>query len=204
MKLLIATTNSAKFKEYKELFNDLGVKIVCLNDFDFKPVKETGLTFKDNVILKVKGYFSQFRMPVIADDGGLEVDILNGEPGVKSHRWLGYEASSWELVKAVIKKLKGIEKTQRTAKIVTWVAFYDGDNLFLTKKEIKGYIIDKQPSKIQEGFPWRAILFIPPFNKVYQDLTAQENKKINHRVKIVAELKPKIKKVLNNWREKQE
>jgi len=196
-KLLIATTNQGKTKEYKDFLRDLNLEIVSLNNVGrFKPVDETGQTFKQNAILKAKGYFSQFKFPVLADDGGLEIDILNKEPGVRSHRWLGYEASDKELVKQALKRLTGIPKKQRTARIVTWVAFYNGKNLFLESGAIEGYIVEKMPDWIEKGFPWRSILFIPKFNKLYQELTPEEHQKINHRKKILKRLRPKIKKAL--------
>ncbi len=195
-KLLIATTNPAKTREYQELLADLDLEIVGLSNFNFKAVEETGQTFKENAILKAKGYFSQFAIPGLADDGGLEIDVLGGEPGVKSHRWLGYEASDEKLVKYALKKLTGVPKDKRTARIMTWAAFYDGSNLLLENEAIEGYIVEEFPSWIEKGFPWRSILFIPQFNKLYQDLTAEEHEIINHRWKIVEKLRPRLKQVL--------
>ena len=196
-KLLVATTNPAKAREYQELLADLDLEIIGLNNFaDFKLVEETGQTFKENAILKTKGYFSQFHVPSLADDGGFEIDALDGAPGVKSHRWLGGETSDEALVKHALKKMAGLPKRKRTARIATWVAFYNGRNLFLENGAINGYIADKFPDWIEKGFPWRSILFIPRFNKLYQDLTVEEHEIINHRKKILEKLKPKIKEIM--------
>jgi XTP/dITP diphosphohydrolase len=163
-KLLIATTNPAKNKEYKKYLADLNLEIISLIDLSYQPVKEEGKTFKENAILKAKGYFNQFKIPTLADDGGLMIDYLKGEPGVKSHRWLGYEASDEELVKHALKKLTRVPWEKRNAQIITWAAFYDGKNLILEKENIKGFIVEKMPSRIEKSFPWRAILFLPQFN----------------------------------------
>lgn len=195
-KLLIATTNPAKTKEYKKYLADLNLEIISLIDLPYKPVEEKGKNFKENAILKVKAYFNQFKIPTLADDGGLVIDYLKGEPGVRSHRWLGYKASDKELVNYALERLKGVPFKKRTAQIVTWAAFYNGKNLILEKESIKGYVTDKIPSRIEKGFPWRAILFLPQFNKLYQDLTEKEHHQINHRAKILAVLKPKIKSIL--------
>lgn len=196
-KILVATTNPGKAGEYQTLLSDLNLEVVNLNDFDdFKIVDETGQTFKENTILKAKGYFSQFNLPALADDGGLEIDALNGEPGVRSHRWLGEEGSDRELVEYALKKMAKFDLNQRTARIVSWTAFYDGDNLFLEDGAIEGYIIKETPEWIDKGFPWRSILFIPQFNKLYRDLSPEEHELINQRRRIFKKLKPKIKQAL--------
>ncbi len=196
-KILIATTNPGKTREYKELLADLDLEIVALNDFkDFKIVEETGSDFEQNAVLKAKGYFSQFHIPCLADDGGLMIDALDNAPGVKSHRWPGYEASDKELAQYALKKLTGIPKEQRTACLAAWVVFYDGQNLLLESGEINGYITEKFPHRMEKGFPWRSILFISRFNKLYQDLNEEEHAVINHRRKILEKLKPRIKQVL--------
>lgn len=196
-KLLIATTNKGKAKEYQELLHDLDLELVSLVDLDdVKDVKETGNTFEQNAILKAKEYFSQFNIPALSDDGGLEIDALGGEPGVKSHRWPGYEASDKELIQHALKKLEGIPPQERTAHLVSWAAFYDGKNLVVESEVVSGYITEQEPVSTQQGFPWRAILFISQFGKFYQDLTPEEHEKINHRRKIVRKLKPEIKQAL--------
>ena len=128
------------------------------------------------------------------------IDALNGEPGVQSHRWPGYEANDRELVEYALAKLIGVPKKRRTAKLETWTVFYDGKHLLIEKDAIIGYIVDQMPKFIEPGFPWRAILFIPQFGKLYRDLNLAEHRKINHRRKIIKRLKPKIKLVLGMHR----
>jgi len=90
-KLLIATTNPGKFREYKILLQDLPLKMVSLRDLKIrKKPKEDGKTFRENAIKKAKFYSRLAQLPILADDGGLEIDYLKGEPGVKSRRWPGY------------------------------------------------------------------------------------------------------------------
>ena len=197
-KFLIATTNPGKTKEYQELLVDIGLEIISLNSFtDFKVVEESGQIFKENAILKAQGYFSQFHIPCLADDGGLEIDVLSGEPGVKSHRWLGHEASDEELVNHAFKKMIDIPWEKRKARIISWAAFYNGKDLFLENGTVDGYIIKKFPNRIEKGFPWRSILFIPRFKKIYKDLTVEEDRMINQHRKIVKKLKPKIEQVMH-------
>lgn len=89
MKILIATTNPGKFSELRTFLSDLPYEYVSLSDVGISlNVEETGSTFDENAILKAKTYADLSGLPAIADDGGFEIDILHGEPGVKSYRWI--------------------------------------------------------------------------------------------------------------------
>ena len=109
-KLLIATHNPAKFSEIKYFLKDLPFKIVSLKDLKIKEdVKENGKTFKENAVKKAKHYGQKSGLLTIADDGGLEIDYLNGAPGIHSRRWInGKRAGDKELIKHTLKLLKGV------------------------------------------------------------------------------------------------
>jgi XTP/dITP diphosphohydrolase len=196
--LLIATSNPAKFEEASAVLEERGLKILGLKDFlGIKAVAETGASFEENAVLKAKGYFEQIKIPCIADDGGLMIDYLGGLPGVNSHRWLGREASDEELAFAVIKKLEGVPREKRTARLGGFIVFYDGNNLLKKENYIEGYIAEKLMGKVKPGFPYRPLLIIPRFRKPYSDLTHEEHEEVNFRRKSLKELKPEILKLLN-------
>src|ERR1700723_2295990 len=91
-RLLIATTNRAKLAEYRLILRDIGIEfeLVSLADVGISEApEETGATFTENALIKARFYFDRARIATLADDGGLEIDVLAGEPGVRSHRWLG-------------------------------------------------------------------------------------------------------------------
>ncbi len=91
-RLLIATTNPAKLAEYKLILRDLGIDLDLVSIADVgisESPEETGATFTENALIKARFYFERARIATLADDGGLEIDALGGEPGVRSHRWLG-------------------------------------------------------------------------------------------------------------------
>lgn len=195
--LLIATTNSAKFAEAASMFVEEGIKILGLKDFPgIEIVPETGTTFEENAILKAKGYFSQTGAPCVADDGGLMVDYLNGAPGVSSRRWLGHAATDQELAEAIIEKMRGVPERERTARLGGYIAFWDGKTLLTSQNWIEGYITEKLVGEIQPGFPYRVILMIPKFRKVYGALTDTEHAEVNFRKKNLNALKPEILKHL--------
>lgn len=191
-KILIATKNPAKTREFKE-FLGRDFDLVSLADLPNAPdVEETGATFEANSILKAKFYFTWSGMPVIADDGGLAINYLGGEPGVQSRRWPGYEASDQELIDMTLKKLTGVPWEKRTARFEVVLTFYNGRTAVNESASALGYIVDKQTQACEPGFPFRAIFWVERFLKLYQNLTPNEHEIINHRRHACEKLKEKI------------
>lgn len=192
MKILIATKNPGKFREIKKIFkNDF--ELLSLDDINtVLEIEENGSTFQDNAFIKARTYFNYSGTPTIADDGGLEIDALGGEPGVKSRRWPGYEASDEELIAMAIAKLHGVPHKKRIARLRAVGVYYDGKNSLSEEGSIEGYITENAPGKCEPGYPFRAIFWIPKFNKLFQDLTEKEHGEINHRKYIFKKLKDRI------------
>jgi len=173
---------------------DLSIALSSLQDFT-EPfsVDETGNTFEENAILKAREYGRHFGLPAVADDGGLEIEALHGEPGVKTRLWLDpkREATDEELVHYCLERMKG--EKNRLASLTTVVAFFDGNQVYTKRASIEGTIVNKQPEgRIEPGYPFRLLLFIPQYGKVFQDLTKEEHLLINHRRKAIRALKPTI------------
>lgn len=189
-KLLIATNNPAKLREYKELLRDLPLKIVSLKDLRIeKKINENGKTFEENAIKKAKFYSELTGLPTLADDGGLEIDYLKGEPGVKSHRWLGYEASDQELIDFALKKLKGVPWRKRGAQFRVIVALAIPEKgVFTFEGKKRGIILTKPRGKIISGYPYRSIFYLPKFRKSFNQLNFKEEVKISHRKRPVKKL----------------
>ena len=203
-KLLIATHNPAKLKELKlglkELENQ-GIKILTLNDVRVeKKPNETGNTFCENALIKAKFYAQLTDLPTIADDGGLSIPSLNNEPGVKSRRWLGYEASDEELILYTLERLKNYPPKKRKAYLKTCICFYHPKTKisFFSQEKIKGTIAEKPSGNRTEGYPFRALFVVDKFNKYYDELTSEEHKKINHRYKALKKIIKKIKVIICN------
>lgn len=198
MRLLAATTNPGKLREILLVLGGRGIELVSLQQFpEVTAPEESGKTFEENAVLKAKYYFEHTGLPSLADDGGLIVDALNGLPGVNSHRWLGHDATDQELAEAVVKKLKGVAKERRTARLGGYLAFWDGVHLLTVSNYIEGYITEELPRDIEPGLPYRAVLVVPPYNKLYKDLTHKEHEAVNHRRKNLAAIAPKIIEILN-------
>jgi len=199
--ILIATTNKAKLEELlmgTKLLKEIGIGIVTLNDVKIRDEpNETGKTFCENSLIKAKFYAKKTGLPTIADDGGLMIPYLNNEPGVKSRRWLGYDASDQELIDYTLKKLHGLPKEKRFAYLQTCLCFFDPNSkkIFFEEENIKGYIAEKPSGKATFGYPFRALFIVKKFNKYYDELTSKEHQQINHR--LIA-LKRLIKKLISD------
>lgn len=195
--LLAATTNPAKLKEIQLVFADAGITLLSLKDFpNVAPAEETGETFEENAILKAKYYFAKTGVPTLADDGGCMVDALNGAPGVHSHRWLGHAATDLELASEIVKRLALVPREKRTARIGGFLVFYDGAHLIKSSNFTHGYITETMPAEIEPGFPYRSVMVIEQFGKLYKDLTHEEHEAVNHRRRNLQALKPSILEML--------
>lgn len=203
MKLLIATTNPAKLAEFKRLLKDLPLELVSLSDVSIAAdVEETGNSFEENAILKAKFYHDLSGLPTIADDGGVEIDILNGEPGVHSRRWAGPEnnivhdqASDDRLIEFTLGKLQGLSLKDRGAQMRAIVAYVNQNgDVYTGEGIVRGIIAEHADTRRNTGFPFRSLFFLPEINKFYNHdvLTPEENERFNHRRKALDKLKEQI------------
>ena len=187
---MIGTKNPAKLNDYKKFFKELGFKAVCLKDFKItQGVNEDGKTFKENAIKKAEFYAGLTGLPTIGDDSGLEIDYLNGEPGVKSRRWPGYEATDEELIGLVLKKLKGVPWKKRRAQLRAVVALcLPQKNIFVFQAKTDGCILEKPTGKLIPGYPFRSIFYVSKYKKPFAHLTSEEEKAVSHRKKALRKL----------------
>lgn len=192
-KLLIATTNKGKIHELGEFLKGLPVQLVSLKDVDItQDVEETGKTYEENSQLKALFYSKLSGLPSISDDGGLEIDALGGAPGVKSRRWLGYEASDEVLIEYMKKVAKELPENNRKAKFVTVVSFaLPTGEIWSERGEVDGIIVTEPHPKLLQGYPYRSFFYLPQLKKFYHEseLNSEELKKYNHRYKALERLK---------------
>lgn len=196
MKLLIATTNPGKLAEIKRFLSDLPLELVSPDGID-KPF-ESGISFEENAILKAKYYAKKTGLPTLADDGGLEIDALHGEPGVKSHRWIheDREDTDEELIQYTLDRMKGLPRAQRGAQLRLVLALVlPSGEVFTAEEKVRGIIPREASKKRFPGFPYRSLLFLQEINKYYNhdELTATETETYNHRKKALEILKPILK-----------
>ena len=194
-KLLIATNNKGKAREYKSLLGGIPYELVTMADEGITTeVEETGATFEENAILKATLLAAESGLLTLADDSGIEVDALGSEPGVLSHRYAGENATDSDLVDFLLNKLDGVPENQRTAcfRCVIAIATPDGD-VKTCSGECHG-IITTSPGG-SNGFGYDPIFCVPELGKTMAELSAEEKNKISHRARAAE----KASEVLMNW-----
>lgn len=186
-KLLLATNNQAKLREYSSLLDGIPYRIVSPIDIGIKQeINETGKTFEENALLKAKAYASLSNLTTLADDSGLEVDALNGEPGVRSARYAGEGAPQAKLIDYLLQKLSGIPWEERDARFKCVIAIASPDGEMITcHGECQG-IITFEP-KGKEGFGYDPVFYLPELDKTMAELTMKEKNKVSHRGKAAKE-----------------
>ncbi len=202
-RLLIATTNPAKLAEYRILLRqmEIGLEPVSLAAAGICEVpEETGETFHDNALAKARFYFERSDLPTLADDGGLEVDALGGAPGIRSHRWLGIETSTDRaLAEEVIRRMEGIEKPRRTARIRAAIAliYKDGGVVreVVAEDAIEGLIAPRAYPEIRPGFPYRAVLWLPDLSCYLGALGEDEEARLSQRKQALGRLRGDLQMV---------
>lgn len=182
-RLLLATTNQAKVRELTGLLADLPIALVTPGSLGTPPrVEETGLTFEENARLKARAYADWSGLPALADDGGLEIDALGGEPGVRSARWLGREATDQELIDHTLARLRGVPPGRRGAAMrVVEVLVLPGGHDVVGEGAVRGLIAERATPRLDPGFPFRSVFYLPGPGKYFVELDPAEHAAINHR-----------------------
>lgn len=183
MKLLIATHNQGKKKEYEVLLAGLPVELVNLSDLGIaEAVEENGETYAENAQLKARNYASKSGLLTLADDSGLEVDYLNGEPGVRSARYDGGQGTDEDRYQLLLEKLDGVPEKQRTARFrcVIALAWPDG-RTELTEGTIEGRITFKPQGRY--GFGYDPVFYVPQYGRTMADLPPEVKNRISHRAR---------------------
>ncbi|NQT49287.1 non-canonical purine NTP pyrophosphatase [Candidatus Kuenenbacteria bacterium] len=193
-KLIIASHNPGKVNEFKKQTQDWPFEIFGLEEIGIKDdVEETGKTFQENALIKAKFAYKLAGLPTIADDGGFEIDFLNGEPGVKSRRWKGYPMTDQEMVDYTLEKLQGVPAEKRTARLKLVLCFIsENKGPLFSEGAIESIITEKQITPIIKGYPFRSIMLIPKFNKMFTDLSGEEHRELNHRQSALNKLRLQI------------
>jgi XTP/dITP diphosphohydrolase len=201
-RLLIATTNPAKLAEYRLLLRDIELDLVSLSDLGIvEAPEESGATFEENALIKARYYFELARTATLADDGGLEIDALGGEPGVRSHRWLnsGGDDSDEALVDEVMRRMKDVPVGRRSARLraATALIYDDGARVHrrVAEAAIEGVIAERPYPVLRAGFPYRAVLFMPERNCFVGELGDEEEAKISQRRVALAKLRDDLERI---------
>ncbi len=190
--IIIATKNPNKAKEFKRIFDESEITLKTLLDFpDFPDVRETGSTFEENAKLKAHAVMQKFNLPTIADDSGLQVDALFGQPGIYSARYAGDHNDAANNAK-LLSELGGIPMEKRTARFVTTLVFSNpnNDDDLVVEGEVKGLIATLPEG--DDGFGYDPLFYLPEMGKTMGQISMDEKNKISHRGRA-------IRKLENEW-----
>ena len=180
MNIILASNNINKLKEMQNKLNKYEMNVISQKEAGFDiEIEETGTTFIENATLKATKIYELSNMPVIADDSGLEIDFLDGAPGVYSHRFAGPNATDEDRINKVLELLKNVPEANRTARFKCAICYINKDgekHLFEGVAEGK---IGFEP-KGSNGFGYDPI-FICEEDKTFAELTGEEKNKISHR-----------------------
>ena len=191
-KIIFATGNEGKMREVRMILGDLGIQVISMKEAGVTAeADENGTTFEENAIIKAKEIMEKTGEIVLADDSGLEVDALNGEPGIYSARYMGHETSYHIKNKNLIERLEGKTGEERSARFVCAIAacFPDG-RVLTTRGTMEGQIGYEE--KGENGFGYDPIFYLPEYQCYSGELPLEEKNKLSHRGKALRLMKEQL------------
>lgn len=196
--IIIATKNKGKAKDFEELLEPMGYKVLTLHDVaPHMDVEETGETFEENAILKAEALAQELQATVIADDSGLEIDALDGEPGVYSARYSGDEKNDDSNINKVLQKLVQVPAAEKTARFRCVLALATpGAETIVFEGVCEGLITDEK--KGDNGFGYDPIFYVPAFEKTMAEMEPSEKASVSHRGNAIRELGKTMPGLSNN------
>ncbi|WP_422123022.1 XTP/dITP diphosphatase [Planococcus sp. X10-3] len=186
--IIIATKNKGKAKDFEALLEPMGYKVLTLHDVaPHLDVEETGDTFEANAILKAETIAQELQATVIADDSGLEIDALDGEPGVYSARYSGEEKNDDSNIDKVLQKMVQVPAAEKTARFRCVLALASpGQETIIFEGTCEGLIADER--KGDNGFGYDPIFYVPALEKTMAEMEPAEKAAVSHRGNAIREL----------------
>ncbi|MBR5306876.1 MAG: XTP/dITP diphosphatase [Oscillospiraceae bacterium] len=190
MVFAVATNNQKKLKEIQRILDSFGITAKTLKELDINiEIEENGTTFEENAVIKAKAIAEICNLPTISDDSGLEVDALNGAPGVYTARFAGEHATDDENIDKLLAEMEGVEKEKRTARFVSAVCLYmpDGRNT-VCRGTCEGWIGWERIG--DGGFGYDPVFMVDETS--YSQMSPEAKDAISHRGSALRQLKEKI------------
>lgn len=195
MKVVIATKNDGKVREFKKLLEPLGFQPVSMAEEGIDvEIIEDGETFEENAHIKAREVHKHTPLPVIADDSGLEVEFLNGAPGIYSARYAGENATDGERNQKLLEEMQGVDRPLRNARFVCAIyCIMDNKKEYCVTGTLEGFIGEE--SQGENGFGYDPIFMIDEDTSL-AEVSDREKNKISHRAKAMEKLAAELKKDL--------
>lgn len=193
-KLLVASTNDGKIKEIREQLKDFDFEIIALEKFpQLQDIKEDGGSFKENALKKARLSAKETGLLTLADDSGLEVDALDGRPGIYSARYSGKNASDEKNNEKLLEELKGVPEEKRSARFRCVMAIYDpvNDYKVTVAGKCEGRILESPRGK--NGFGYDPLFYVNSEKKAMAEISSDKKNEISHRAVALNKMKKVIK-----------
>ena len=200
-KIIFATGNQGKLREIRMILEGTGLEIISMKEAGVTgDIEENGTTFKENALIKAKAVCSMTGMPALADDSGLVIDALGGEPGIHSARYLGHDTSYDIKNNDLIRRLEGVPDEKRSARFVCAIACALPDGRTFTEEAAMegriGYEI-----RGENGFGYDPIFFLPEYGCTSAEISPAEKNRISHRGKALRAMRLRLLSILDEQQE---
>lgn len=192
-KIVLASGNRGKLKEFSAILAPLNIDVMPQSDFAVTDAEETGLSFVENAIIKARHAARVTGLPALADDSGLEVDVLNGAPGIYSARYAGAGCGDDENNRKLLQALEGVPQAQRTARFQCLLVFMrhaEDPTPLICQGSWEGLILEAPRG--HNGFGYDPLFFIPELNCSSAELTPEQKQQHSHRGKAVRQFMEQI------------
>jgi len=188
-KIVLASGNKGKLKEFQQLLGQVGFEVLPQSDFDFPEAIEDGLSFVENAIIKARHACQQTGLPAMADDSGLEVDALRGQPGIYSARFAGEDATDADNNQKLLDSLKGLPSQERSARfhcVLVYMRHSEDPTPIICHGQWEGQILQQLSGN--NGFGYDPLFYVPELDCASAELSKAEKNKISHRGKAMQAL----------------
>ena len=195
LEVIVASRNKGKVREIRDALEGLNLRILALSNFPGAPeVEEDGKSFTENALKKARFYSKYFGKLVLADDSGLEVDSLKGQPGVRSARYAGERASAEENNQKLLREIQGVPISRRGAgfKCIIAIASPDGREA-IAEGSCRGRIGLREKGK--KGFGYDPLFILPQYGRTMAELSLEEKNRVSHRGKALR----KIRRIIQSF-----
>ena len=181
-KFVLASNNKGKLREFNDMFSRMSINVLPRSEFNIEEVEETGLSFVENAILKARNAALHSGLPAIADDSGIEVDALQGAPGIYSARFAGVGASDADNLKKLLDELKGVPTEKRTARfqcLLVYMRHANDPTPVICQGTWEGVILEAPQG--ENGFGYDPVFLPKGYSKTFAEMSLKEKSEISHR-----------------------
>ena len=191
-KIIFATGNEGKMREVRMILGGMGMTVVSMKEAGVRAdIVEDGKTFEENAVIKAKAVMELTGQIAMADDSGLVIDYLNGEPGIYSARYMGKDTSYDIKNQNLIDRLEGVAEEKRTARFVCAIACALPDGTVLTSEETMEGSIGYE-SRGKNGFGYDPVFYLPEYGCSSAELTPEKKNELSHRGKALRKMREKL------------